>query len=163
MQCERTLQRLVSQENFPPMANVGAAEGQAKFGGGRDLLIYELKTRTISGLSSINIDICLDNTVCVNFNAQNGYAAVPALLVFVSVVVVRTVLCGTAGLHFPPHFLQPRSTAYGPIHSTAELTPSDQKEEKGIIEYTFSSICSFLIFFIFIVFMVCYQDLFPHL
>lgn len=70
MQCERTLQRLVSQENLPPVANVGAAEGQAKFGGGRDLLIYELKTKTISGLSSINIDICL-NTVCVIFNTQS--------------------------------------------------------------------------------------------
>lgn len=35
-------------------------------------------------------------------------------------------------------------------------------EKKGITEYTFSSIYIFLIL-AFIVFMVCYQDLFPHL
>lgn len=44
---ERTLQRLVPQENIPPLADVGTAEGQAELGGGgRALLFYELKTAT---------------------------------------------------------------------------------------------------------------------
>lgn len=70
--------------------------------------------------------------MCHLQHTKHRYAAVPALLVFVSVVVVRTVLCGTAGLHFPPHFVQPRSTAYGPIHLTAEPTPSGQEDGKVI-------------------------------
>lgn len=50
VQCERTLQRLVSQESLPPLADVGTAEGQTEFqGGGRDLLIYELKTEHFPG------------------------------------------------------------------------------------------------------------------
>lgn len=48
-QSEGTLQRLVSHQGLPPLADVGAAEGQAEFGGGgRADLIYELNIRALS-------------------------------------------------------------------------------------------------------------------
>lgn len=43
VQRERTLQRLVSQESLPPLADVWTTQSQTEFGGGV-LLIYELKT-----------------------------------------------------------------------------------------------------------------------
>lgn len=62
MQRERTLQRLVSQESLPPLADVGTAEGQAEFGGGgRALLIYELKTERFISIHPIDL---FSFTVC---------------------------------------------------------------------------------------------------
>lgn len=54
LQRERTLQRLVSQESRPPLTDVGAAKGQTEFGGGRALLIYELKTEHFSTIHLID-------------------------------------------------------------------------------------------------------------
>lgn len=48
---------------------------------------------------------------------------VPALSVFVSVDVLKTALCETVDLHFPPPSGLPRSTAYEPTPWTAEQTP----------------------------------------
>lgn len=57
-----------------------------------------------------------------------SYCLLPALLLFVSVGAVRTVLCETTGLHFPPSSDRPRSTAYEPIPLTAEQTPEQVGE-----------------------------------
>lgn len=58
MQCESTLHRLVFQESLPPLVNVGTAEGKTEFGGGgRDLLIYELKTKHFAAYIQHKADI----------------------------------------------------------------------------------------------------------
>ncbi len=61
---------------------------------------------------------------------------VPALLVFVSAGVRRTVLCETAGLHFPPRSGPLRSTAYGPSPWTAEPTPDQAREMERLFILT---------------------------
>lgn len=116
VECTRTPQRLVSQECLSPLANVGTAEGQTELGGGKALLIYELKGETTFNRHRHSNDLCVHSIL------------LPALLVFVSAGVVRIVLCETAGLHFPPHSDQPRSAAYEPIPSTGEQTPVRARE-----------------------------------
>lgn len=64
--------------------------------------------------------------------ASQGDAVIPALSVFFSDGVARTVLRETAGLHFPPDSDQPKSTAYGPIHGIADPAPTDQSGGKII-------------------------------
>lgn len=62
-----------------------------------------------------------------------GDTVVPALSVFVSGVVARTVLCETAGLHCPPRSGRPRSAAYEPIPWTAEPTPARTRQTERFI------------------------------
>lgn len=66
---------------------------------------------------------------------SQGDAVIPALSVFFSGGVARTTLRETAGLHFPPDSDQPKSTAYGPIHGTADPAPTGQSGGK-IIYFT---------------------------